>query len=146
MSAEAGRSLPSGQYSHMIFSTTGSAMLIDEARKAAQDWCGAWNRRDLDAIMDHYSDDVEFSSPTVIKRWGIADGWLRGKAKVRENFAIGVKASNLRFELVDVLLGVNSMCVVYRRESGALVTDLVELDDQDKGRRVIACYGSLPTS
>ena len=121
-------------------------MLIDEARKAAQDWCDAWNRRDLDAIMDHYSDGVEFSSPTVIKRWGIADGWLRGKAKVRENFAIGVKASNLRFELVDVLLGVNSMCVVYRRESGALVTDLVELDDKGKGRRVIACYGSPPTS
>jgi hypothetical protein len=121
-------------------------MLINEARKAAKDWCGAWNRRDLDAIMDHYSDEVEFSSPTVIKRWGIADGWLRGKAKVRENFAIGVKASNLRFEIVDVLLGVNSICVIYCRESGALVTDLVELDDNGKGRRVVACYGSPPTT
>jgi ketosteroid isomerase-like protein len=99
-------------------------MLIDEAWKAARDWCDAWNRRDLDAIMEHYSDDVEFSSPTVVKRWGVADGWLRGKAKVREN----------------------SMCVVYRRESGALVTDLVELDDHGKGRRVVACYGSPPTS
>jgi hypothetical protein len=129
-----------------IFYTMRGAVLIDKARQAAQDWCDAWNRRDLDAIMDHYSDDVDFSSPTVIKRWGIADGWLRGKAKVRENFAIGVTAENLRFELVDVLLGVNSMCVVYRRESGALVTDLVELDDNGKGRRVIACYGSPPTS
>jgi hypothetical protein len=137
--------LSSGLYRHIIFDTTGGAMLIKETRKAAQDWCDAWNRRDLDAIMDHYSDDVEFSSPTIIKRWGIADGWLRGKAKVRENFAIGVKAPNLRFELVDVLLGVNSMCVVYRRESGALVTDLVELDDNGKGRRVTACYGSPPT-
>jgi len=121
-------------------------MLIDEARKAAQAWCDAWNRCDLDAIMGHYSDDVEFSSPTVIKRWGIADGWLRGKVKVRENFAVGVKSPNLRFELVDVLLGVNSMCVVYRRESGALVADLVELDGNGKGRRVIACYGSPPTN
>jgi len=66
-------------------------MLINEARKAAKDWCDAWNRRDLDAIMDHYSDEVEFSSPTVIKRWECR-WWLRGKAKVRENFAIGVKA------------------------------------------------------
>jgi len=82
--------------------------------------------------MEHYADDIEFSSPTVIKRWGIPDGWLRGKSKVRENFAIGVKAP----------VGVNSMCVVYRRETGALVTDLVELDANDKGRRVIACYGS----
>jgi ketosteroid isomerase-like protein len=120
-------------------------MLTEEAWKAAKEWCDAWNRRDLDAIMHHYSDEVEFSSPTVIKRWGIADGWLRGKAKVRENFAIGLKSSGLRFELVDVLLGVNSMCVVYRRENGALVTDLVELDTNSKGRRVIACYGSPST-
>ena len=117
-------------------------MQIEDARQVAADWCDAWNRRDLDAIMEHYANDVEFSSPTVIKRWGVADGWLRGKSKVRENFAIGVKAPDLHFELVEVLLGVNSMCVVYRRETGALVTDLVELDANDKGRRVIACYGS----
>jgi ketosteroid isomerase-like protein len=121
-------------------------MLIQEARKAAQDWCDAWNRRDLDAIMHHYSEDVEFSSPTVVKRWGVADGWLRGKAKVRENFAIGVQADNLHFELVDVLLGVQSMCVIYRRETGTLVSDLVELDASGRGKRVIACYGSPPAA
>jgi hypothetical protein len=119
-------------------------VLPEEAWKAARDWCEAWNRRDIDVIMHHYADDVEFSSPTVIKRWDIADGWLRGKDKVRENFAMGVKAPNLHFELLDVLLGVNSMCVIYRRETGALVSDLVELDAKGKGRRVIACYGSPP--
>ncbi len=121
-------------------------MRIEEARQTAGAWCDAWNRRDLDAIMDHYADDVAFSSPTVVKRWGIADGWLRGKAKLRENFAIGVKAPNLRFELIDVLLGVSSMCVVYRRETGALVADLVEFDGEGKGLRVIACYGSSPSA
>lgn len=117
-------------------------METDEAWRVARDWCDAWNRRDLDGIMHHYADDVELSSPTVIKRWGITDGWLRGKDKVRENFAIGVKAPNLHFELLDVLLGVNAMSIVYRRETGALVTDLVELDANGKGRRVIACYSS----
>jgi ketosteroid isomerase-like protein len=121
------------------------AVLAEEAWKAARDWCDAWNRRDIDGIMNHYADDVEFSSPTVIKRWGIADGWLRGKDRVRENFALGIQAPNLHFELLDVLLGVNSMCVVYRRETGALVSDLVELDANGKGRRVIACYGSPPS-
>jgi hypothetical protein len=102
-------------------------MLIELARGAARNWCDAWNRRDLDAIMDHYADDVEFSSPTVVKRWTIADGWPRGKGKVRENFAIGVAAPDLHFELMDVLLGVNSVGVVYRRKNGALVTDLFEV-------------------
>ena len=38
------------------------------------------------------------------------------------------------------------MCVVYRRENGALVTDLIELDAKGKGRRVVACYGEPKSS
>src|ERR1700733_217242 len=49
-----------------LFDTHGGAIFIYENRKATQDWCDAWKRRDLDAIMDHYSDDVEFSSPTRV--------------------------------------------------------------------------------
>jgi hypothetical protein len=117
-------------------------MQAETARDAAEHWCAAWNRRDLDAIMTHYADDVEFSSPTVVKRWGIADGWLRGKDKLRENFAIGLKAPGLHFELVDVLSGVKTMCIVYRRENGALVTDSIDLDANGKAKRVVACYGN----
>lgn len=112
-----------------------------EARKIAESWCAAWNARNLDAIMAYYADDVAFSSPTVLARWGHVDGWLHGKAELRENFTIGVAAPGLRFELVDVLLGVDMMCVIYRRENGVLVSDLVELNAQGLGRRVIACYG-----
>jgi hypothetical protein len=112
--------------------------------KHATAWCAAWNSRDLDAIMTHYAEDVEFSSPTVVTRWGHADGWLHGKAKLRENFAIGIKAPSLYFELVDVLLGVDAICVIYRRETGALVSDLVEIDEHGHGRRVFACYGRPP--
>ena len=107
---------------------------------AARAWCDAWNRRDVNAMMEHYADDVEFNSPTIVHRWGHADGWLRGKERLRANFEIGVKAPNLRFELIDVLLGVNAMCVIYRRETGTLVTDLVEFNQDGRGRRVFSCY------
>ena len=117
-------------------------MTFESARQMAERWCEAWNHRDLDAVMTHYADDVELSSPTVVTRWGIADGWLRGKDRLRENFAIGIKAPGLRFDLIDVLIGVNSVCIVYRRETGALVTDCVELDAEGKARRVVACYGA----
>jgi hypothetical protein len=72
---------------------------LDEARHKA----AAWNARDLDASMTHFADDMTFSSPTVVARWGHTYGWLR------ENFAIGVKAPAPRFELIDVLLGVDPM-------------------------------------
>jgi hypothetical protein len=119
---------------------------LEEARQKAAACSTAWNHRDIDAIMTHYADDVVFSSPTVVKRWGHADGWLHGKAKLCENFAIGVRAPGLSFELVDVFLGVHAMCIIYRRESGALVSDLVELDEHGHGRRVLACYGEPAAS
>jgi ketosteroid isomerase-like protein len=118
-----------------------SLMQIEAARETAKHWCDAWNRRDLDAIMTHYAEDAEFSSPTIVKRWGVADGWLRGKDKLRENFAVGVQAPGLRFDLVDVVTGVNAMCIIYRRESGAIVTDTIELDADGKAKQIIACYG-----
>jgi hypothetical protein len=90
----------------------GPMIYLDQARQKAATWCAAWNSRDLDAIMTHYVEDVTFSSPTVVSRWGYTDGWLCRKAKLRENFAVGVKAPGLRFELVDVLVGVNAICII----------------------------------
>ena len=116
-------------------------LATESARRLAAAWCEAWNRRDLDAVMEHYADDVRFCSPTVVKRWQLADGWLHGKESLRRNFAIGIAAPGLRFELVDVLPGVGSMCVIYRRESGQLVSDTVEFNAEGKAVRVIACYG-----
>jgi ketosteroid isomerase-like protein len=116
---------------------------VADPRERARHWCDAWNRRDLDAVMSHYAADIEFSSPTVVRRWDIADGWLRGHDKLRANFEIGMRAPGLHFELVDVLEGANNIyCVVYRRETGALVTDLVETDAEGLGRRVVACYAT----
>ncbi len=114
----------------------------DTAWRSAEAWVAAWNRRDLDAIMEHYTEDVEFWSPTVIARLGIPSGKIEGKAKLREHFARGVQASGLRFELLDVLLGVDGMTLVYRRETGVLVVDVVALDENGKGRAVRAYYGT----
>ncbi len=42
-------------------------------------WVAAWNRRDLDGIMTHYAENVEFWSPTVITRLGIASGKIEDR-------------------------------------------------------------------
>ncbi|HEY1885956.1 MAG TPA: nuclear transport factor 2 family protein [Roseiarcus sp.] len=119
-------------------------LTVETARRVAEERCDAWNRKDLDAVMAPYAENVAFSSPTVVKRRGIADGWLHGSTRLRENFAIGRAAEGLRFDLVDVVIGVTSMCVIYRRETGQLVNDTVELDEQGKAIRVVACYGAKP--
>jgi ketosteroid isomerase-like protein len=105
-------------------------------------WIDAWNRRDLEAILDHYADDVEVRSPRVAERFGTPDGRLRGKERLREYFAIGLANPGLRFELVEVLEGPGTMTVVYRRENGVLVADCSELDSSGRITRMIACYGT----
>ena len=60
---------------------------------------------------------------------------------MRENFAIGIQAPGLRFTREAVLHGAaGTHCILYRRETGRLVTDLVEVDAQGKAVRVVACY------
>jgi ketosteroid isomerase-like protein len=115
---------------------------LAQAKGIAEDWCAAWNRRDLEAVLAHYADDVELNSPKVVERLGTASGWLKGKDRLRAYFAEGMQATGLCFELVDVLVGAGAMSIVYRRENGALVSDTMELDERLHGRRVVACYGA----
>lgn len=112
------------------------------AWQTAEDWCAAWNRRDLDAVMAHYADDVVLTSPVAVIRLGLADGTVRGKAAVRDYFAIGMQAPDLHFDLQDVLLGVDGMAILYRRENGAMVLDTAELDAHGKARRVRVYRGA----
>ena len=112
-----------------------------ELKKAARQWVEAWNRRDLEAILEHYADNVEVCSPRIVQRYGKADGRLTGKQALREYFADGLRSiSDLHFELVDALIGVRAMTIVYRRENGALVADCCELDDHGKITQMFACY------
>ena len=113
--------------------------------REAWDWavaeCDAWNRRDLDAIMTRYAENVALSSPAVVTRMGRADGWLHGKADVRAYFEIGLQSPGLHFELLDVLFGVNAICMIFSRETGVTVCDVFELDEQGRVTRLLACYG-----
>ena len=105
----------------------------------AQRWCDAWNGKDIEAIMALYAEEVAFNSPSVVTRWNIADGWIRGKGLLRANFEKGLTTPGMQFDLVNVLTGLRS--ILYARETGALAMDLVELDDDGLVCRVVACYG-----
>lgn len=106
----------------------------------ARDWVAAWNARNLERVLAHYADEVELRSPLVVERLGRADGTLRGKEELRAYFARGMASPELRFELVDVRVGVNAVCVLYDRENGIRAADTMDLDAQGRVRRMVACY------
>ena len=115
------------------------------AQSKAQNWVDAWNRRDLDTVMAHYADDVSVCSPLVKRRLQKSDGWLHGKSALRDYFAIGKGNPDLHFTLQSVLLGVQSMSMVYARENGIQVVDTMELSADGLTTRMVACYSGGDT-
>ena len=117
----------------------------EDARAFADAWVGAWNRHDLDAIMTHYAKGVVLTSPLVVRRYGNADGTLRGRKRLREHFEIGLRqVPELHFELRQVLTGPSGLAIVYARENGALVLETLALNTEGKARRVRVFYSGLP--
>src|SRR5687768_8482878 len=103
---------------HEAASVTEVIMDLAQARAVAEEWIAAWNARDLERILAHYADDVVFSSPLVVTRYGEASGVLRGKAALRQYFVGGLNTggADIRFTLLDVLAGVNGYTIYYSRE------------------------------
>ena len=85
------------------------------ALEFAKEWMEAWNSHDLDRILSHYTDDVEVSSPLVAERLGQNDGVVKGKDAVREYWRPSMFLEPpLKFELLDVLVGVDQITLYYR--------------------------------
>jgi hypothetical protein len=91
--------------------------------------------------MGHYADDVKFSSPAKCSLKRALPSIHPLTIPNRLITVVGIRAPGLRFEFVDALLGVDGMCIVYKRETGAVVVDVIELDANGKGKVVQAFYG-----
>jgi predicted ester cyclase len=115
----------------------------DEACRLAEHWVAAWNAHDLEAIMTHYDDAVELTSPVASQLLGTSDGKVLGKASLRAYFQRGLEAyPDLHFQLADVLCGVNSIVLYYTNQKGARTAEFMELSAAGKVVRVVANYGA----
>jgi hypothetical protein len=112
------------------------------ANEFAKQWISAWNSHDLDRILSHYVDDFEMSSPLIIERKKDPNGVLRGKAAIRDYWAIGLAANPpLRFELIDVHVGVNTIGIVYRSVGRRRVIELLTFNADKEVIRGSGLYG-----
>jgi len=113
------------------------------AEEFAREWYAAWNAHDLEAVLSHYTDDVEMTSPFVSALAGAADGRLVGKDALRAYFAAGLeKYPDLHFEPLELFVGVNSLVLRYVSVSGKPSAEVVFLDDQGKVTRYFAHYAN----
>lgn len=117
--------------------------IIEEAaaRQLATEWIAAWNSHDLERVFALYADDFTMRSPLIVERGFSPSGQLRGKDAIRPYWGAGLAATPpIRFELIEVFAGVDTVVVHYRSIGRKLVTEVLELAD---GRivRGSACHG-----
>ena len=111
---------------------------LAKAREFAAEWIAAWNSHDLEAILGHYADGLEFTSPLVVSRLKRPDGTIRTKSELRQYFLASVGPdSKLRFELIDVLAGVSSVTLVYRNHRDQIVAETMSQDAAGRANRVL---------
>jgi hypothetical protein len=107
----------------------GSIVSTPEPTAFVEAWLKAWNRRDVDAVLAHFHDDVVFSSPVAAQVMPDSNGVVHGKAALREYWCAALKTMPfLRFELVAIYQGESVLVINYRNQSGSLVNEVLEFD------------------
>ncbi|PJJ59484.1 nuclear transport factor 2 family protein [Hymenobacter chitinivorans] len=118
-------------------------MSPEQAAEFAHDWVESWNAHDLNRIMAHYAEELDFCSPLIQQLGADASGTLHSKEALRAYFATGLdRYPNLRFELQQVLPGVQSVVLYYRSINDWPAAEYMELNAQGRVQRVRAHYAA----
>jgi ketosteroid isomerase-like protein len=116
-------------------------MTHDEAQRWAEQWIAEWNRHDVEAVLDHFTDDVEFISPVAATVTGDPTGAVRGKDALRAYWTTALtRVPDLHFELDDVHVGVDAVAIRYRNQAGGGVTEVAVFDADGKVTRGWGLY------
>lgn len=109
----------------------------------ADEWIQSWNSHDLETIMSHYSEKLEFSSP-VIQQMGVNEnGFIITKNDLKDYFKKALqKYPELKFELLHILKGVSSFVLFYKSINNMYAAEYMELDKNGKVTRVKAHYAN----
>lgn len=112
------------------------------AKEFADEWIAAWNSHDLERVLSHYTDDFEMSSPLIIQLMNEPSGTLKGKENIRQYWQKGLeKNPQLNFELSDVLIGANSLTMLYRNHKEIQVAEVLVFNSDGKAFQASAHYG-----
>jgi ketosteroid isomerase-like protein len=116
-------------------------MTIEEATHFAEDWISAWNSHDINAVLSHYTDDFEMTTPMIQRVLGIASGTLKGKKAIGEYWRAALKKyPDLTFSLIEVTSGVDSVSLYYNAVLGKRAVETFFFNDKGLVYKALANY------
>jgi len=97
----------------------------------AEQWIADWNKKDIQAILSHYDEQVVFSSPMMLKTQFNERGTLQGKVELKKYFELALARNPaLFFELHHVLVGIKSITLFYTRNQTMLAAEVMLFNDE----------------
>ncbi len=113
------------------------------SKKFADAWITAWNSHNLEEILDHYTEDIEVTTPMIKMATGNESGTLKGKDQVSEYWKKALeKVPDLHFELQDITLGVDCIALYYKSILNKNAIELMYYNQENKIYKMVACYTS----
>jgi len=118
-------------------------MDADRAKALAEDWIAAWNAHDLDRILSHYAERLQYSSPLVLERLPETGGVIEDRETLRGYVRTGLTNNPaLRFAFREVLIGARGFTLYYDNARGGRTAEYFECDADGKIVKVVACYSA----
>lgn len=105
------------------------------------DWIAAWNARDLNAVLAHYADDVEFYSPRIAIVTGKPVACIRGKVALEAYWLKALEdAPEINFRLERVYIGAQSLTIAYLNHRGQHAAQTLVFDEHGRVKLAVANY------
>ncbi|HZQ34425.1 MAG TPA: nuclear transport factor 2 family protein [Dehalococcoidia bacterium] len=129
--------------------TTGTTetMTYERAQAFARRWAEEWNRRDVEAVLAHFADNVSFTSPKAAATVGTAT--VEGKAALRAYWLAGLqRLERIRFEIDHAIWDPagSELAIVYAATLNGQTNraiELLHLNSLGLADRGEALYGAL---
>ncbi|HSP15212.1 MAG TPA: nuclear transport factor 2 family protein [Thermoanaerobaculia bacterium] len=102
----------------------------------AAQWTQSWNKRDIEQVLAHFHDDVEFTSPTAQAVVGTAT--VRGKQSLRDYWIKALaRLQSLRFTVDRIMWDAarRELAIIYTSETDGKtkrVSENLTFDDAGK--------------
>lgn len=110
----------------------------------AQNWIDDWNSHDLERILNHYSETVEFHSPKVAIYCEGRKSFFTSRNELRPYFARALtNRPNLCFELIHVTKDAEGIAIVYKNDVDAIGVEVMDLGLDGKVCKTRVLYGSV---
>lgn len=123
-------------------------MTRNDALEFARQWADTWNRLDVDGILEHFEEDVIFSSPKAMD--AVGQPTVRGKAALRSYWATALRpVTVMRFSVVRVTWDAETseLAIIYDRQVNDRrdrAAEVLQFGPSDRVVRGEVFYGVIP--